>query len=70
MNFLDLNEGFAPVMTDFIQYLEFSLKKFNEKGLLKASVVTTGDIAKTIKGNFKDYSNKLIPIIIEILAVK
>jgi len=56
-------------MKIFIDYLEFALKKFNEKSLLKVSVVTTGDIAKSIKENFKDYSKRLIPILIEILTV-
>lgn len=56
-------------MKHFIDYLDFALKKYTEKSLLKVSVVTTGDIAKSIKGHFKDYSNKLLPVIIEILTV-
>jgi hypothetical protein len=56
-------------MKYFIDYLEFALKNFNEKSLLKVSVVTTGDIAKSIKSNFKDYSHKIIKILIEILMV-
>ncbi len=56
-------------MTSFIDYLEFGLKNFNEKSLLKVCVITTGDIAKSIKSHFKDYSKRLIPIMIDILTV-
>lgn len=56
-------------MSNFIDFLEFALKKFNEKNLLKTSVVATGDIAKSIKNDFKDFSNRLIPILVEILVV-
>jgi len=56
-------------MVNFVNYLEFGLKNLNERSLLKTCVVTTGDIAKSIKENFKEYSGRLIPLLIDILTV-
>jgi len=66
----DQKGRFEPLMDSFFNYLKFSLKKFNEMSLNKVAIIATGDISRALGPNFAKYSSEIIPILIEILAVK
>ena len=56
-------------MIRFLNYLKFSLNKFNEMTLNKVALLATGDISRALGNNFSNYSSEIIPILIQILAV-
>ena len=56
-------------MIRFLNYLKFSLNKFNEMTLNKVALLATGDISRALGNNFANYSSEIIPILIQILAV-
>jgi hypothetical protein len=64
----NIGEDFESIMDQFQEYLAYALKKFNESTLCKAAILTVGEIVRAIRYNFHKYSDKIIPIIIEILT--
>lgn len=59
---------FDILMIRFLNYLKFSLNKFNEMTLNKVALLATGDISRALGNNFANYSSEIIPILIQILA--
>lgn len=50
-----------------MKYIEFALEQFKEPVLSRAGIIAVDDILKGVKSNFAKYTDKLIPLLTEIL---
>lgn len=65
---LDL-KGKIEVITDngLMKYIELALQQYKEPVLSRAGIIAVGDILKGVKSNFNKYTDKLIPLLVDIL---
>jgi len=64
----NMGEPFEEIMFKFQDFLVYSLQKYNESSLCKSGIIALGHIVRAIKFNFYKFSDKFIPILIEILT--
>jgi len=51
-----------------LEYVVYALKSLKESSLLKAALLVLNSIVREAKTNFSQYSNEIIPLLIEILT--
>ncbi len=64
----NMDKNFDEIMTLFQNFLLFALEKYEESSLSKSAIITLGHIVRAIKSDFSTYSDKFIPILINILT--
>lgn len=64
----NMGSNFEAIATSFQDYLLYALQKFNESSLNYCAIITLGEIVKAIKYNFHNFSDKFIPVLINILT--
>ncbi len=65
---INIGEGFEPIMEKFSDYLFYSIQKIDETSLCKASIITVGSVTRAIGYNIYKFSDKFIPVLLEILT--
>jgi hypothetical protein len=64
----NMGEPFEEIMNKFQDFLLYALEKYNESSLCKSAIITLGHIVRSIKFNFYKFSDKYIPVLINILT--
>jgi hypothetical protein len=64
----NMNVNFEEIFVRCQEYILFSLKKFNESSLCKSALIALGNVVVAIKSNFYKFSDKFVPVLIEILT--
>jgi hypothetical protein len=64
----NMDESFKAILPSFSEYLIYALNKFEESSLNKSAIITLGHIVRAVKFEFHKYSNKIIPILINIMV--
>jgi importin subunit beta-1 len=64
----NMGEAFSEIMPRFQEFLLFALQRHNESSLCKSAIISLGHIVRAIKGNFSNYADKYIPVLLEILT--
>lgn len=65
---INVAEAFEPIVEKFGDYLLYTMQKIDETSLCKAGIMTLGSITRAIGGNLYKYSDKFIPVLLEILT--
>lgn len=64
----NMGEPFSEIMARFQEFLLYALQRHNESSLCKSAIITLGHIVRAIKGNFSNFADKYIPVLLEILT--
>ncbi len=64
----NMGEPFAEIMPKFSDYLLYALNSFNDSSLCKSAIISLGHIVKSIKIKISLYTEKFIPVLLQILT--
>lgn len=64
----NVGENFEPIVENFAHYLLYGIEKIEETSLCKSGIITLGCITRAIGFKFYKFSDKFIPVLLEILT--
>ncbi len=64
----NMGEPFSEIMPRIQEFLLFALQRHNESSLCKSAIISLGHIVRAIRFKFSIYSDKYIPVLLEILT--
>jgi hypothetical protein len=67
---LAYGQQFDQYVKEFGSYLVFSLNSVKDTSLCRTAIHSTSDLIRAIGNNFSQYIDQILPLIINILAVK